>query len=152
MPNPFTLDAWKELFGVVDSQVNIQLGRWTINSVLITAFVTLGRVGLASMAGYALARLDFPGRRAIFAVILGVMMVPGVVLLIPRFLVLKELSLRNTYPGHDPAADHRLRRDLPDEAELRADPEVGRGGRVDRRREHLPHVAVRRPADGASRA
>ena len=51
------------------------------------------------MAGYALARLDFPGRRSIFAVILGVMMVPGVVLLIPRFLVLKELSLRNTYPG-----------------------------------------------------
>jgi multiple sugar transport system permease protein len=99
VPSPFTLDAWKELFGLVDSQVNIQLGRWTVNSVVITLFVTAGRVGLASMAGYALARLDFPGRRAIFAIILGVMMVPGVVLLIPRFLVLKELSLRNTYPG-----------------------------------------------------
>lgn len=99
VPSPFTLNAWKELFGLVDSQVNIQLGRWTINSVIITVFVTIGRIGLASMAGYALARLDFPGRRAIFAVILSVMMVPGVVLLIPRFLVLKELSLRNTYPG-----------------------------------------------------
>lgn len=67
--------------------------------MLITSCVTIGRICLASMAGYALARLDFPGRRLIFAVILGVMMVPGVVLLIPRFLVLKELSLRNTYPG-----------------------------------------------------
>lgn len=99
LPNPFTLDAWRELFGFVDSEVNIQLGRWTINSVIITVCITIGRIGLASMAGYALARLDFPGRRAIFAVIIGVMMVPGVVLLIPRFLVLKELSLRNTYPG-----------------------------------------------------
>ncbi len=99
VPDPFTLDAWKELFGIVDSQVDIRLGRWTVNSVFITLCVTAGRVGLAAMAGYALARLDFPGRRTIFAVILGVMMVPGVVLLIPRFLVLKELSLRNTYPG-----------------------------------------------------
>ncbi len=99
VPNPFTLDAWKELFGFIDSPVDIRLGRWTINSVFITLCITIGRVGLASMAGYALARLDFPGRRVIFAVILGVMMVPGVVLLIPRFLVLKELSLRNTYPG-----------------------------------------------------
>jgi len=99
LPSPFSLDAWKQLFGVVDSEVNIQLGRWTMNSIIITLCITVGRVGLASMAGYALARLDFPGRRAIFGVILGVMMVPGVVLLIPRFLVLKELSLRNTYPG-----------------------------------------------------
>lgn len=99
VPRPFTLDAWKELFGIVPSEVNIRLGRWMVNSVFITSCVTIGRVALASMAGYALARLDFPGRRAIFAVILGVMMVPGVVLLIPRFLVLKELSLRNTYPG-----------------------------------------------------
>jgi multiple sugar transport system permease protein len=99
VPSPFTLEAWKQLFGLVDSQVNIQLGRWTINSVFITSVVTIGRVCLAAMAGYALARLDFPGRRGVFITILGVMMVPGVVLLIPRFLVLKELSLRNTYPG-----------------------------------------------------
>lgn len=99
IPNPLTLESWKELLGFVDSTVNIQLGRWTLNSILITACITVGRIGLASMAGYALARLDFPGRKAIFGVILGVMMVPGVVLLIPRFLVLKELHLRNTYPG-----------------------------------------------------
>lgn len=99
IPNPLTTVAWQQLFGIVDSTIDIRLGRWTINSVLITTCITIGRVGLASMAGYALARLDFPGRRAIFALILGVMMVPGVVLLIPRFLILKELNLRNSYPG-----------------------------------------------------
>lgn len=99
IPDPFSLEAWKQLLGIADSVVNVEIGRWTLNSVIVTTFVTIGRVGLASMAGYALARLDFPGRKTIFALILGVMMVPGVVLLIPRFLVLKELNLRNSYPG-----------------------------------------------------
>ena len=99
IPSPFTFDAWTQLLGIADSVVNVEIWRWTLNSLIVTTFVTIGRVGLASMAGYALARLDFPGRKTIFALILGVMMVPGVVLLIPRFLVLKELSLRNSYPG-----------------------------------------------------
>jgi multiple sugar transport system permease protein len=99
VPNPFSFESWKQLFGLVDSVVDVRIGRWTLNSLIVTTFVTIGRVGLASMAGYALARLDFPGRKTIFAIILAVMMVPGVVLLIPRFLVLKELHLRNSYPG-----------------------------------------------------
>jgi multiple sugar transport system permease protein len=99
IPSPLTTVSWKILLGIVDSTVNIHLGRWTLNSLIVTTFVTIGRVGLASMAGYALARLDFPGRKTVFAIILAVMMVPGVVLLIPRFLVLKELSLRNSYMG-----------------------------------------------------
>ena len=61
--------------------------------------VTIGRVFLDSLAGYALARLRFPGRRAIFGAVLAVMAVPGVVLLIPKFLVLKQLGLYNTYPA-----------------------------------------------------
>lgn len=73
--------------------------RWLANSVVIAVFVTLGRLLFDSMAGYALARLRFRGRGAIFAAILAVMAVPGVVLLIPTFLVLKQLNLFNTYPG-----------------------------------------------------
>jgi multiple sugar transport system permease protein len=99
LPNPFSTSAWKELFGFTDSVVNIKLGRWTLNSILVTACITVGRVGLASLAGYALARLKFPGRKQVLGLILGVMMVPGVVLLIPRFLVLKQLDIRNTYFG-----------------------------------------------------
>lgn len=99
IPDPFSLESWKQLLGLAKSPVNVRIGRWTLNSLIVTISVTIGRVGLASMAGYALARLDFPARKALFALILGVMMVPGVVLLIPRFLVLKELGIRNSYPG-----------------------------------------------------
>jgi multiple sugar transport system permease protein len=99
IPRPVTTFAWRQLFGITKSVVDIRLGRWTLNSIVVTATITAGRVALASMAGYALARIHFPGRRQVLALILGVMMVPGVVLLIPRFLILKELSLRNTYMG-----------------------------------------------------
>jgi multiple sugar transport system permease protein len=73
--------------------------RWLMNSVIVVVFVTAGRVLFDSMAGYALARLRFRGRGALFAAIIAVMAVPGVVLLIPTFLILKELNAFNTYPG-----------------------------------------------------
>jgi multiple sugar transport system permease protein len=72
---------------------------WFANSVVVTIAVTFGRVLFGSMAGYALARLRFRGRQAIFACIVGVMAVPAVVLLIPKFLVIRELGLYNSYPG-----------------------------------------------------
>lgn len=73
--------------------------RWLMNSVIVVVFVTAGRVLFDSMAGYALARLRFRGRGAVFSAIIAVMAVPGVVLLIPTFLILKQLNLYNTYPG-----------------------------------------------------
>ncbi len=99
IPSPFSTAAWREIFGISDSVVDIRLGRWTLNSIIVTGLITLGRVGLASLAGYSLARMKFPGRKMVLGIILGVMMVPGVVLLIPRFLILKELDIRNTYMG-----------------------------------------------------
>ena len=68
-----------------------------MNSVIVTLFVTVGRVFFDSLAGYALARLQFRGRDAVFTAILAVMAVPGVVLLIPKFLVLNHLGIYNTY-------------------------------------------------------
>ncbi|HET9080900.1 MAG TPA: carbohydrate ABC transporter permease [Trebonia sp.] len=73
--------------------------RWLANSLVVAVLVTAGRLLFDSMAGYALARLRFRGRGAVFAAILAVMAVPGVVLLIPKFLILKELGLYNSYPG-----------------------------------------------------
>jgi multiple sugar transport system permease protein len=72
---------------------------WLGNSVLVAVIVTTCRVFFDSLAGYALARLRFAGRRALFAAVLGMMAVPGVVLLIPKFLVLKQLGLFDSYPG-----------------------------------------------------
>lgn len=70
---------------------------WFANSVVITLLVTVGRVFFNSLAGYALARLRFPGRQVIFAMLIAVMAVPAVVLMIPKFLVINELGWYNTY-------------------------------------------------------
>ena len=72
---------------------------WFANSVIVTVLVTAGRVFLCSLAGYALARIKFRGRGAVFTAILAVMAVPGVILLIPKFLVLNYLGIYNTYPA-----------------------------------------------------
>lgn len=73
--------------------------RWFANSAFITVCVTVGRVFFDSLAGYALARLHFVGRRAFGGVLITVMAVPGVVLFIPQYLVLVQLHMFNNYFG-----------------------------------------------------
>jgi len=95
VPNPFTLAAWQRLFA--GSTGNYPL--YFFNSVFVTVTVTAGRVFFDSLAGYALSRLQFRGRGALFNAVLAVMAVPGVVLLIPKFLVLKQIGMYDQYSG-----------------------------------------------------
>ena len=92
IPGAPTLAAWETVAGSA-------FPRWLFNSAVITVSVTLGRLFLDSLAGYALARLNFPGRRIIFMVIVATLAVPPIVLAVPRFLVLRELGMINTYGG-----------------------------------------------------
>ena len=73
--------------------------RWAANSAIVAVCVTVGRLLFDSMAGYALARLRFRGRGALFSAVVAVMAVPGVVLLIPKFLVIRQLGIYDSYPG-----------------------------------------------------
>jgi multiple sugar transport system permease protein len=73
--------------------------RWTINSLIVTVSATLLRLFIDSLAGYSLARLRWRGRGLVFAGVLAVLAVPPIVLVVPRFLVLKQLDLLNSYPG-----------------------------------------------------
>lgn len=91
VPDPVTTDS----VALVFSGTGFPL--WLGNSVLMTVVITVGRVFLDSLAGYALARLRFGGRRALFAAIISLMAVPGVVLLIPKFLVLNQLGIYDSY-------------------------------------------------------
>jgi multiple sugar transport system permease protein len=93
VPHPGTLGSFVRIFDSTD------FPRWLGNSVLMSVLVTAGRVFFDSLAGYALARLSFRGRRALFSALLAVMAVPGVVLLIPKFLVLNQLGIYNSYAG-----------------------------------------------------
>ncbi|MBN1287460.1 MAG: carbohydrate ABC transporter permease [Anaerolineae bacterium] len=73
--------------------------RWTLNSFIFAVVVMLAHILFDSLAGYALARLNFPGRDMLFLGILGTMMIPGIVLVIPRFLILKQLGMIGTLQG-----------------------------------------------------
>jgi len=72
---------------------------WTMNSFIVTLSVTLGRVFFVSLAGYSLARIPFRGRGVVYALLIAVMAVPGVVLLIPKFLVINQLGMYDSYSG-----------------------------------------------------
>jgi multiple sugar transport system permease protein len=93
LPQTWSLAAYERLF------TDVPMILWAGNSAIVTIFVTLGRVFFDSLAGYALSRLNFRGRSVIFAGVITVMAVPSVVLLIPRFLILKELGIFDTYAG-----------------------------------------------------
>ncbi len=91
LPQTWSTAAYERLF------LNSDFPVWFQNSAIVTVFVTLGRVFFNSLAGYALARLHFRGRNVIFALLIAVMSVPGVVLLIPKFLVINQLGIYDTY-------------------------------------------------------
>ena len=93
IPLTWSNAAYERLF------TDVPLPLWTLNSTIITVCVTFGRVFFDSLAGYALSRLRFRGRTVLFAAFLAVLSVPSVVLLIPRFLVLQQLGLYDTYGG-----------------------------------------------------
>src|SRR5437868_12312281 len=69
--HPFTAGSMTRIFDGTDFPT------WLGNSILVTVVVTIARVLLDSMAGYALSRLRFPGRRTLFATLIGLMAVPG---------------------------------------------------------------------------
>jgi multiple sugar transport system permease protein len=70
--------------------------RWLLNSVLAAGLQTLLIVVTASMAAYAFARLEFPGKRVLFAIVLATLFVPPVILLIPNYLITSELGWLDT--------------------------------------------------------
>ncbi|WP_022886802.1 carbohydrate ABC transporter permease [Glaciibacter superstes] len=93
LPENPTLDNYAQLFGRLDFTT------FFTNSVIVAVFVTLGNIVFSSMVGYALAKLEFAGKRLLFGMVLGTLMVPGVVTFVPLFVLTSNLGLVNSYPG-----------------------------------------------------
>lgn len=74
-------------------------GRYFLNSAIFASCVVAGQLVTAATAGYAFARLEFRGRDRLFLLFLSTMMVPAVVVLIPRFLLVDGLGWVDTYQG-----------------------------------------------------
>lgn len=69
------------------------------NSLIVAVATVLGNMVFCSMVGYALAKMEFPGKKALFALVMVTLMVPGVVTFVPLFVMVSRLGLVNTFPG-----------------------------------------------------
>jgi multiple sugar transport system permease protein len=93
LPETFTWANYGELFTRLDFTT------YFLNSLLVAGAVTIGNMVFCSMLGYALAKLEFRGKRLLFAVVLGTLMIPGVVTFVPLFVLTVNLGLANTLTG-----------------------------------------------------
>jgi multiple sugar transport system permease protein len=93
IPAEFSTQIYQLMFG------NYQIHQYVLNSVLIALSTTFLSALAATLSGYALAKLRFPGRDFLFSIIIGVMLLPTTTMLVPQFVVMKELSLVDNYWG-----------------------------------------------------
>ena len=93
LPKNPTTNNFERLFG------NLDFPRFFFNSSVVAVTVTLGNILFCPMLGYALAKLQWRGKRLIMGLVLATLMVPAGITLIPNFVLMANLGLVNTYPG-----------------------------------------------------
>jgi multiple sugar transport system permease protein len=107
-PSETTWTNYGRVLGLITGEEAVKLGgsgqkiefvRALLNSVLVCSIITIVQTMGSAMGAYAFARLKFPGRNALFMVYLSALMVPGIVMTIPNFILIKELGWLNTYIG-----------------------------------------------------
>jgi multiple sugar transport system permease protein len=93
LPSHATLANYRELF------VHAGMGTYLLNSLLVSAAITLLSLSFNLMAGYAFAKLRFAGRERLFQALIGALVIPAQVAMLPLFLLLKYIGLVNSYAG-----------------------------------------------------
>jgi len=91
VPREFHFENFIKIF-----QLDLDFGRFTINSLTLVVFAILGQLVSSSMVAYAFARLRAPGKDFLFLVLLSTMMIPGEVTMIPTFVIFRELGWINS--------------------------------------------------------
>ncbi|MBO4686563.1 MAG: carbohydrate ABC transporter permease [Lachnospiraceae bacterium] len=94
--NP-TTDNFSDLFLLLNKTGVVTFTRYMFNSIFVTAVGTVGHILVASMAAYVLAKYRFPGSRLFFSAVTVALMFTGYVISIPRYLIMANLGLINTY-------------------------------------------------------
>jgi len=90
-PSPVTFESYTGLAERID------LARVIFNSAFVAVATTAGQIVISAMAAYAFARLVWRGRNLVFTLYLATMMVPSVVMVIPQFILIRQLGWVNTY-------------------------------------------------------
>jgi multiple sugar transport system permease protein len=95
IPKTFTLDNYQKLL----NNASLPIGRWFANSIFVSSAATFLIVSIDAIAAYAYARMEFPGRRILFGMLLATLFLPGIMFLVPNFLTISSLGLLNSYAG-----------------------------------------------------
>ena len=91
IPEEPTLTNYRDLFDRLD------FPRYFFNSTVVALCVTAGNLLFCSMVGYALAKLEFAGKRVLLVLVLATLMVPGIVTFMPQFVLISNMGLANTH-------------------------------------------------------
>lgn len=93
LPKQWTADAYRQIVS------GLPFAKIYLNTILSTVVTTIGQVVICSMAAYAFARYEFPGKRFLFMLLLSVLMVPGQIFLIPQYTIIMKMHLLDTIPA-----------------------------------------------------
>lgn len=91
LPQNPTLDNYARWF------TDLNIGHFFLNSVVVAIFTVLGNIIFCSMVGYALAKMNFTGKKTLLALVLVTLMVPHVVTFVPLFVLVSNLGMSNSY-------------------------------------------------------
>jgi multiple sugar transport system permease protein len=94
IPWPITLDHYAEVFR---STRGTSIGTALVNSTIVSVLSVLLTVFVSALAAYPLARMEFPGRNVVFVCLVGSLMVPGIISVVPLYLVMHSLRWLNSY-------------------------------------------------------
>jgi multiple sugar transport system permease protein len=92
IPTEFHWENFSRVFGT-----SLPMGRFLLNSVIISVGAVVGQVLSSGLIGYAFARLRAPGKNVLFLVVLATMMIPAQITMIPQFILFKDLGWVNTF-------------------------------------------------------
>jgi multiple sugar transport system permease protein len=97
LPTTWRLQNYADVWNVLpDPNGNSYFPQWILNSFILSASIVIAQLFFCSLAGFAFARLNMPGKGFVFAAMLSTMMIPGMVLMIPKYQILNALHLVNT--------------------------------------------------------
>ena len=100
IPPVFTTLPYERVLGVgslISASRSVPFWKAYLNSITVTLPGVIGPLITSTLAGYAFARLRFPGKQAVFLLYLGTMIIPEQVLMVPRFMIANWLGIYNTH-------------------------------------------------------
>jgi multiple sugar transport system permease protein len=98
-PNWIPVNPTMENFTSIFTDKSLPVVNWFLNSLLIASLFTTAILIIDSLAGYAYARLDFPGKNLLFGLMLATLVMPGIMFLIPNYLTVARLDWIGTIQG-----------------------------------------------------